>query len=162
MHPTAFEFDEGLLLALNTHVYSCQFGNFLFNNQAERDGFTINGRTLREITWDFWDELQTVNPVYNEGEKGILEPGTGDLKVWNGLFKRGLNKNDGIENRLSKVSLDVLSRASLEDVPVLEKEVVEIVEQEIVDSPVIPNKKIQSFEIEEELEVRSVNWNPLM
>ncbi|KAL5037381.1 hypothetical protein BDV3_006878 [Batrachochytrium dendrobatidis] len=40
--PNHFEFDERLLGFLFIHLYSCQFGTFLFNNERERREFTLN------------------------------------------------------------------------------------------------------------------------
>lgn len=34
--PCAFEFNERFLIAIHTHVYSCQYGTFLGNSQKER------------------------------------------------------------------------------------------------------------------------------
>lgn len=34
--PCAFEFSERLLITIHSHIYSCQFGNFIGNNQRER------------------------------------------------------------------------------------------------------------------------------
>ncbi|KAH6594390.1 hypothetical protein BASA50_006637 [Batrachochytrium salamandrivorans] len=39
--PNHFEFDERLLGFLYTHLYSCQFGTFLFNNERERSEFSL-------------------------------------------------------------------------------------------------------------------------
>jgi hypothetical protein len=81
--PTHFEFNERFLIALNNHMYSCQFGNFLFNNEKERSTFTwrqpgVNGSTgslgsrplkLEEATssiWDYFDAHRDdyINPAY--------------------------------------------------------------------------------------------------
>jgi len=35
-YPTAFQFNENLLLSLHTHLHSCQFGTFLGNCEKER------------------------------------------------------------------------------------------------------------------------------
>lgn len=34
--PCAFEFNERFLIAIHGHIYSCQYGNFIGNNQRER------------------------------------------------------------------------------------------------------------------------------
>lgn len=34
--PCAFEFNERFLITIHNHFYSCQFGNFIGNNQRER------------------------------------------------------------------------------------------------------------------------------
>ena len=38
-YPTHFEYDERLLYFLFKHVYSCQFSDFLFNNEKERNAY---------------------------------------------------------------------------------------------------------------------------
>lgn len=35
-YPTAFQFNEFFLVTLHDHLYSCQFGTFLGNNEKER------------------------------------------------------------------------------------------------------------------------------
>lgn len=35
--PTAFEFNERLLLTILDHLYSCRFGTFLYNCESARD-----------------------------------------------------------------------------------------------------------------------------
>ena len=34
--PCAFEFNERFLIAVHHHMYACQYGNFVGNNQRER------------------------------------------------------------------------------------------------------------------------------
>lgn len=34
--PCAFEFNERFLITIHSHIYSCQYGNFIGNNQRER------------------------------------------------------------------------------------------------------------------------------
>lgn len=40
--PCAFEFNERFLITIHSHIYSCQYGNFIGNNQRERT----------ELGWD--------------------------------------------------------------------------------------------------------------
>lgn len=35
-YPCAFEFNERFLITIHSHIYSCQYGNFIGNNQRER------------------------------------------------------------------------------------------------------------------------------
>jgi hypothetical protein len=53
-HPTHFAFNDDLLAFLNTHVYSCQFGTFLFNNERERAAFRRAGLPVQECTVSIW------------------------------------------------------------------------------------------------------------
>ncbi|KAJ3047089.1 hypothetical protein HK097_000241, partial [Rhizophlyctis rosea] len=51
-YPTHFEFNPQLLSFLNTHVYSCQFGTFLFNCERERKTYFRRGGKSREVGLD--------------------------------------------------------------------------------------------------------------
>ncbi|KAJ3024642.1 UNVERIFIED_CONTAM: hypothetical protein HDU68_007920 [Siphonaria sp. JEL0065] len=58
--PTHFEFSEKYLLTLNSHLYSSQFGTFLFNNEKERTTFLFkspNGSAVpvSEAAYSVWD-----------------------------------------------------------------------------------------------------------
>ncbi|KAJ3213319.1 hypothetical protein HDU67_003038 [Dinochytrium kinnereticum] len=74
-YPTHFEYSERLLVFINSHVYSCQFGNFLFNCERERLGFSYRRSgggasvSLTEATESIWDFLDAhreefLNPLY--------------------------------------------------------------------------------------------------
>ena len=63
--PTAFEFNEFLLLDVLDALYSCRFGTFLFNCEKERKEHRI-----RELTPSFWEYVQEnrskyINPCYD-------------------------------------------------------------------------------------------------
>jgi hypothetical protein len=69
--PTHFEFSDRFLVQLNTHVYSCQFGNFLFNNERERSTYrNANGKPIQECSYSVWDwfgsqdKARFSNPAY--------------------------------------------------------------------------------------------------
>ncbi|KAJ3041739.1 hypothetical protein HDV00_008827 [Rhizophlyctis rosea] len=72
--PTHFEFSDKLLSVLNTHVYSCQFGSFLFNCERERRQYVRrgSGRTVvgvDQVTKSVWDFVlsrreEFLNPNY--------------------------------------------------------------------------------------------------
>ncbi|KAI3351959.1 hypothetical protein L3Q82_020792 [Scortum barcoo] len=51
--PCAFEFNERFLITIHSHIYSCQYGNFIGNNQRER------------IELGFWRGL------YNRFDRGM-------------------------------------------------------------------------------------------
>jgi hypothetical protein len=115
--PTKFEFDEKLLVFLVTHVYSCKFGNFLFNNERERSLFQYQQKKIEDCTADIWrfilnDRESFVNPLYHSNASStVLGEGTGrtdaagkpgtlsmdgkvlcpssiNLKLWNFYLKR--------------------------------------------------------------------------
>uniref|UniRef100_A0A669ESG8 Myotubularin related protein 6 n=1 Tax=Oreochromis niloticus TaxID=8128 RepID=A0A669ESG8_ORENI len=61
--PQAFEFSEWFLLQIHEHVHSCQYGNFLGNNQRQRE-------ELQERTHSLWAFLMSekqnhLNPFYS-------------------------------------------------------------------------------------------------
>lgn len=68
-NPTQFEFNDDFLIQLNTHVYSSQFGTFLFNSEYERRVFRHNGKDLSQCTYSVWDWFNSnkekfINPYY--------------------------------------------------------------------------------------------------
>lgn len=94
-YPTRFEFNERMLVELHYHVYSCQFGTFLFNCEAER---TLNHP--QDKTYSIWDYFNTykdefTNEIYDPkkdqdlvDDGGVLFPDSRKLKYWSGLFNR--------------------------------------------------------------------------
>ncbi|KAJ8278154.1 hypothetical protein GJAV_G00084470 [Gymnothorax javanicus] len=49
--PQTFEFSEWLLIQIHEHVHSCQFGNFLANNERQREELQIKDKT--HSLWSF-------------------------------------------------------------------------------------------------------------
>uniref|UniRef100_A0AAY4BH08 Myotubularin n=1 Tax=Denticeps clupeoides TaxID=299321 RepID=A0AAY4BH08_9TELE len=67
--PTAFEFNERLLVVILDHLYSCRFGTFLFNCES----------ALRSKTVSLWsminaDSSSYVNPFYTVESSRVLYP----------------------------------------------------------------------------------------
>jgi len=94
--PSAFEFNEELLLALVEHTTSCRFGTFLFNCERERSKANV-----RETTTSLWayvneHEAQFRNALFTGYDGGIsletkmLFPcfSPKKVKVWEGYFFR--------------------------------------------------------------------------
>lgn len=117
--PDRFEFNEQWLLDLHYHLYSCQFGTFLFNNERERrtppNGSTTAKPYVERTTsaWDFFDldRAKYLNESYNpsldaresrapDADQGVLFPDAKDVKFWFRLFRRGDEEMNG-----SKVAL---------------------------------------------------------
>ncbi|KAF9436646.1 hypothetical protein BGZ76_003372 [Entomortierella beljakovae] len=107
-NPTRFEFNEYFLTQLLYHVYSCQFGNFLFNCERERRQYMAASKT--SSIWDFInsDKEQYLNKSYLQsaddprtGDCGVLFPDSRSIKYWSKLFGRTdeeLNSPDEIQN----------------------------------------------------------------
>ncbi|KAG0381052.1 hypothetical protein BGX24_000030 [Mortierella sp. AD032] len=93
--PNRFEFNEDFLIQLHYHVYSCQFGNFLFNCQKDRREYSATSK-LTSI-WDFINSSKEkyLNKDYDQsldkargGDEGVLFPDTKAIKYWSKLFGR--------------------------------------------------------------------------
>nr|XP_043901122.1 myotubularin-related protein 7-like [Solea senegalensis] len=106
--PCAFEFSERFLCTIHSHIYSCQYGNFIGNNQRERIELG-----LRERTHCLWNYLWTnrsdfINPLYRPDHsqtQGLLRPSTAPycFKFWSGLynhFDRGIHPRQSVEDYL--------------------------------------------------------------
>uniref|UniRef100_A0A8C6WMV8 Myotubularin related protein 6 n=1 Tax=Neogobius melanostomus TaxID=47308 RepID=A0A8C6WMV8_9GOBI len=89
--PQAFEFSEWFLLQIHEHVHSCQYGNFLGNNERQREE-----RQLKERTHSLWafllgDKQNYLSPFYNSAyndEHPVLEPSTlpYHFKFWRNMY----------------------------------------------------------------------------
>ncbi|KAI8099308.1 protein-tyrosine phosphatase-like protein [Halteromyces radiatus] len=93
--PTRFQFNEQLLIDLHYHVYSCQFGTFLFNCESERTNHHPQSKT-----YSLWDYINSnsekyINDMYDPKKDldlvdggGVLFPEYSDIQYWGGLFNR--------------------------------------------------------------------------
>ncbi|KAJ7074303.1 protein-tyrosine phosphatase-like protein [Mycena amicta] len=110
--PERFEFNERFLQQLYYHLYSCQFGTFLFNCERERrvgeDGPPACERTVS--VWDFFNSpaelAQNINPTYNpqlddpasrapKADMGVLIPNPKDVRFWHELYGRSDDEMNG-------------------------------------------------------------------
>ena len=94
-HPTRFEFNERFLRRLLYHLYSCQYGTFLYNNEKERVDANVSEKT--RSVWDYFlsRKEQFRNDRYDDtiddnirGKERLILPGSGPLRWWNELFGR--------------------------------------------------------------------------
>ncbi|XP_061620616.1 myotubularin isoform X2 [Phyllopteryx taeniolatus] len=72
--PTAFEFNERLLLTILEHLYSCRFGTFLYNCESAREQ-----NALRQKTVSLWSLVNSktelyLNPFYTPESGRVLYP----------------------------------------------------------------------------------------
>ncbi|PSS31050.1 hypothetical protein PHLCEN_2v2382 [Hermanssonia centrifuga] len=110
--PERFEFNERFLRQMHYHLYSCQFGTFLFNTERERrvgeGGPPACERTVS--VWDFFNSLPeaelNVNPNYDPSlddvgrrepgaDMGVLFPNPKDVRFWNELYGRADEEMNG-------------------------------------------------------------------
>lgn len=107
--PCSFEFTEDLLVFIMDHVYSCQFGTFLLNNERER-----KQANLQEISVSLWSEIdhqrsKFLNPFYLPGVTAIY-PSTSfeDIHLWKGYYLRHCrtpNPHPGVSVHLRALQL---------------------------------------------------------
>ncbi|KAJ6630572.1 protein-tyrosine phosphatase-like protein [Mycena sp. CBHHK59/15] len=103
--PERFEFNERFLHQVYYHLYSCQFGTFLFNCERERrvgdGGLPPCDRTVS--VWDFLNSPAEMEQNLNLGytpdlddpasrapkaDMGVLFPNPKDVRFWNELYGR--------------------------------------------------------------------------
>ena len=94
-HPTRFEFNERFLRRLLYHLYSCQYGTFLYNNEKERVEAHVSEKT--RSVWDYFlsRKEQFLNDRYDatiddnvRGQERLVLPESGELRWWHELFGR--------------------------------------------------------------------------
>ncbi|PWN33562.1 phosphatases II, partial [Meira miltonrushii] len=108
-YPKRFEFNEQWLLDLYDNVFRCQYGNFLFNCESERNGYSdgqSSSAPASSRTYSVWDEMldEENKPKYlnsrfepalddevadrSQADLGVLLPNSKDVGFWGGLFRR--------------------------------------------------------------------------
>lgn len=94
-HPNRFEFNERFLRRLLYHLYSCQYGTFLFDNEKERIEAKAKERT--RSVWDYFlcRKQEFVNPNYDpeiddavRGKERMIFPRKGEARWWAECFGR--------------------------------------------------------------------------
>ncbi|CAG7924106.1 unnamed protein product [Penicillium olsonii] len=104
-HPTRFEFNERFLRRLLYHLYSCQFGTFLFNSEKERVDCRARDRT--RSVWDYFlaRREQFTNPLYDpviddhqRGKERLIFPQVSETRWWNEVFGRTDAEMNGVVN----------------------------------------------------------------
>lgn len=89
--PQAFEFSEWLLLQIHEHVHSCQYGNFLANNQRQREELQLGDRTHSLWAFLLREQQNYLNPAYcptYADTHPVLEPSTlpCHFKFWRNMY----------------------------------------------------------------------------
>uniref|UniRef100_A0A671WCA3 Myotubularin related protein 7a n=1 Tax=Sparus aurata TaxID=8175 RepID=A0A671WCA3_SPAAU len=108
-YPCAFEFNERFLITIHSHIYSCQYGNFIGNNQRERIELRERSHSLWSYLWT--NQADYMNPLYRPDHsqaQGLLRPSTAPycFKFWRGLynrFDRGMHPRQSVEDYLSAI-----------------------------------------------------------
>jgi hypothetical protein len=101
-YPTRFEFNERFLRRLLYHLYACQFGTFLFNNEKER--VDTNARERTRSVWDYFlaRRDQFTNPDYDpviddhkRGNERLIFPRVKETRWWAEAFGRSDSEMNG-------------------------------------------------------------------
>lgn len=102
-NPTRFEFNERFLRRLLYHLYSCQYGTFLYNNERERMEAGVQHKT--RSVWDYFlgRKEQFLNPQYEEkiddnvrGKERLILPKGEEVRWWSELFGREDREMNGV------------------------------------------------------------------
>jgi myotubularin-related protein 6/7/8 len=100
--PTRFEFNERFLRRLFYHLYSCQYGNFLFNSEMERVHSHAKSETSSVWSYFLSHREKFVNENYDavidENDKArtsLISPLQEDVKWWHELFGRTEQEMNG-------------------------------------------------------------------
>ena len=101
-YPTRFEFTERFLRRLLYHLFSCQYGTFLGDNERERKEARLSERT--RSVWDYFlaRKQEFLNPKYDpeiddniRGKERLIFPKPEEVRWWNELFGRTDDEMNG-------------------------------------------------------------------
>lgn len=101
-NPHEFEFNEIFLRKLVYHVYSCQYGTFLFN--CEREMIEMDATTRTRSVWDYFQSKKDnfLNRKYNpnaDSEDNWIKPNLNEIKWWYQLYcKKDFEMNTKLKN----------------------------------------------------------------
>lgn len=94
-HPNRFEFNERFLRRLLYHLYSCQYGTFLYDNEKSRNEARVGEKT--RSVWDYFlsRKKEFSNPNYDptiddnqRGHERLIFPRTDEVRWWAEAFGR--------------------------------------------------------------------------
>lgn len=98
-----FEFNERFLRRLLYHLYSCQYGTFLYNSEKQRVDARVTERT--SSVWDYFlcQRAEFTNPDYDvddreRGRERILLPNLKEIRWWYQLFGQTDDEMNGALN----------------------------------------------------------------
>uniref|UniRef100_G3N6P8 Myotubularin n=1 Tax=Gasterosteus aculeatus aculeatus TaxID=481459 RepID=G3N6P8_GASAC len=112
--PTAFEFNERLLLTILDHLYSCCFGTFLYNCESARDQHEVRSKTVS--LWSLVNSRMEIylNPFYTPESGRVLYPVASmrHLELWVTYYIRW---NPRIRQQVSPVEQRYMELLALRD-----------------------------------------------
>lgn len=107
-NPSSFEFNEKFLLRLVYHLYSCQYGSFLFD--CERDLVDSDAPNRTQCVWNYFRsrKVEFLNPNYSTVHPNIqdndfpdecedwIQPDLNNIKWWSKLYGRKNNEINAV------------------------------------------------------------------
>lgn len=108
--PNAFEFNEYFLITILDHLYSCLFGTFLFNSEAQRAEKEVRNKTVSLWSFINSNEDDYINPQYSSANNQVLLPVANlrRVKLWVNYYCRwnpSLREQEPINNRQKELLL---------------------------------------------------------
>ncbi|CAM1502856.1 Fc.00g076320.m01.CDS01 [Cosmosporella sp. VM-42] len=113
MHKDRFEFNERFLRRLLYHLYSCQYGTFLYNSEKQRHDARAMERT--SSVWDYFlcRKPEFTNPDYDptiddhiKGQERIILPRLKEIRWWNQVFGRTEDEMNGALNAAAAAEIE--------------------------------------------------------
>lgn len=105
-YPTRFEFNERFLRRLLYHLYSCQYGTFLYNNEKSRLDAAVQHRTASVWGYFLAQKAGFTNKEYDgggiddhvKGKERLLFPKLDKIRWWPEIFNRPDQEMNGTIN----------------------------------------------------------------
>ena len=93
--PTRFEFNERFLRRLLYHLYSCQYGTFLYNNEKSRLDARVQERTASVWAYFLSRRAEFTNKDYDKeiddhvkGKERLIFPKLDKVRWWHEVYNR--------------------------------------------------------------------------
>ncbi|KAH8889360.1 phosphatases II [Thozetella sp. PMI_491] len=101
-HPARFEFNERFLRRLLYHLYSCQYGTFLYNNERQRKVAKVEERTKSVWAYFLSRREEFTNKEYDatvddhvKGQERLIFPRLEEVRWWHQVFNRSDQEMNG-------------------------------------------------------------------
>ncbi|KAH8815733.1 protein-tyrosine phosphatase-like protein [Xylogone sp. PMI_703] len=106
-NPTRFEFNERFLRRLLYHLYSCQYGTFLYNNEKARKDARVQERTASVWSYFLSRRAEFTNKDYDatiddhvKGKERLIFPHLDKVRWWHECFGRTDEEMNGPTNNV--------------------------------------------------------------
>jgi myotubularin-related protein 6/7/8 len=108
--PTRFEFNERFLRRLLYHLYSCQYGTFLYNNEKSRLDAHVQERTVSVWAYFLSNREGFTNKDYDGGliddhvlgKERLMFPNLNKVRWWYEVFNRSDEDMNGPTNTVTE------------------------------------------------------------